>query len=285
MKKTACITILFGALLGLFILSCGDDTPTAVGGRGNPPDDPTLLPPIPIPDTPGSILPAKSEEIVVGLSAPLDDFYPIVEGLERMVDDGTTVWSDQNRRLWMACNGKRTMHACNEDVGEKCFMKERPRFLHKRYWRRVTQQILDPGTAYSQTQTIEYGSSTTDTRSQSFSQTISVEVSASAGWGPFSATVTSKYEQTTTTEEVHSVTFSETDTFSEKYSVESDPNKTLVYGLWQLVDVFLLADGDKVPIHQSNGLEHVSITEVPRVEFLNRDIVYQSVTKFDPPTQ
>jgi len=275
---------LLGAVLGLLILSCGSDNPAAPGRGGEAPIDPTLLPPIPIPDTPTSILPAKSEEIPVGLSAPLDDFFPIVEQLERMVDDGTSTFTDENRRLWMVCEARRSLYSCDDQVGDGCYVQERPRFLQKRYWKLVTQQIIDPGASYSQEETIEYGSSTTDTKSQSFSQTISVEVSASAGWGPFSAEVTSKYEQTSTSEEVHSVTFSEKTTTKKVYSVESDPNATIVYALWQLVDVFLLTDSDQVPIHQSDMLGHVSITEVPRVEFPNGNIVYQSVTKFDPPS-
>lgn len=283
MKKTACYTILLGALLGLVILSCGEDTPTGTGG-GTPPDDAARLPAIPIPDSPDAILPARSAEVNVGLSRPIDDFRPVVESLETMKDDGSTVWNDENRRLWMVCGGLRAHYSCAPDVMDKGYMAESPRFLHKRYWKRIKQVILDPGTSYSKTETIEYGSSTTDTHSQSFSQTISVEVSASAGWGAFSATVSSKYEQTSTWEETRSVTFSETSTFEEVYAVESDPQKTIVYGLWQLVDVFVLTDSDKVPIDQSDALGHVLISEVPRLEFLNRDVVRQSVTKFDAPS-
>jgi hypothetical protein len=229
-------------------------------------------------------LPKKSAEIDVGLSAEIADFTPIVEELERMQDDSSMVWTTENRRLKMVCDGLRAEYACDPDLAERGYVMKSPRLLHRRYWLRLKQVILDPGTGYTKTEKVIYGSSTTNTQSQSFSQTIGVEVSASAGWGAFSASVTASYEQTTTHEEINSVTFSETNEFTEEYSVDSDPNKTIVYGLWQLVDVFFLVDEDKIPIHQSGTLAHVTIPEVPRVEFLNRDIVRQSTTKFDPPS-
>jgi hypothetical protein len=212
------------------------------------------------------------------------DFVPLVAQLERMKDDGSTEWTEENRHLWMACGGRLSEYTCDAALTDRWYITEPPRLLHRRYWRRLKQVVLDPGTSYSKTETVEYGSSTTNTHSQSFSQTIGVEVSASAGWGPFSATVTAYYEQTTTVEEIESVTFSETNTFTESYSVSSDPNKTIVYGLWQLVDVFMLVDADKTPVHESDMLVHVTVNEIPRVEFLNRDVVRQSVTKFDPPS-
>ncbi|MDH4038816.1 MAG: hypothetical protein OEY32_15635 [Candidatus Krumholzibacteria bacterium] len=114
--------------------------------------------------------------------------------------------------------------------------------MHRRYWKRLKQQIMDPGTDYSHQQTVTYGSSTTNTVSQSFSQTIGVETTAGGSWGAFSAEVKVSYSQTKTREEVNSVTFSEESSFTDTYSVTSDPDKTIVYGLWQLVDVFVLTD-------------------------------------------
>jgi hypothetical protein len=282
MKKTICFAMVLGALAGWLILGCSSSGPTAPSKGGSP--DPAILPAIPLPSGPNSILPAKSAEIDVGLSAPIRDFVPVVEQLEQMTDNGSTVWTVENRHLKMVCGGLLSVCTCDPAATDPTYITESPRLLQKRYWRRLKQVILDPGTSYSKTETVEYGSSTTNTESQSFSQTIGVEVSASAGWGAFSATVTASYEQTTTREEVKSVTFSETNTFSEEYSVESDPDKTIVYGLWQLVDVFMLVDADKNPIDQSGALTHVTLPEIPRVEFLNRDVVRQSVTKFDPPS-
>ena len=284
MKKTICFAMALGALAGLLVLSCSDSDPAAPGGGGGGGGDPTILPAIPLPSNPNSILPEKSEEIDVALSAPMLEFVPTVETLAQMQDDSSTVWTTENRRLKMVCDGLYSEYTCNLALADRTYVTESPRLLHKRYWRRLKQVILDPGTSYSKTETVEYGSSTTNTESQSFSQTIGVEVSATAGWGAFSATVTASYEQTTTHEEIRSVTFSETSTFSEEYSVVSDPNKTIVYGLWQLVDVLILVDADKTPVHKSSMLTHVTVPEIPRVEFLNRDVVRQSVTKFDPPS-
>jgi hypothetical protein len=282
MKKTICVAVSLGALTALLFLGCSSDNPAAPSGGGGG-TDPTILPAIPIPADVNSILPSKSAEIDVGLSQPLDNFVPVVATLEQMKDDASTAWTDENRHLKMVCDGSFSEYTCDQTLTDRAYVSESPRLLHKRYWKRLKQVILDPGTAYSKTETVEYGSSTTNTQSQSFSQTIGVEVSASAGWGPFSATVTASYEQTTTREEINSVTFSETKTFSEEYKVDSDPNKTIVYALWQLVDVLVLVDGNKVPIDQSSTLAHVTIPEIPGVEFLNRDVVRQSVTKFDPP--
>jgi len=282
MKKNIPYLILLGALTGLLILSCSESDPAGPGGGGGGGDNPNLLPEIPEPGNVNEIPPPKSEEIDVGLSTAMVDFAPIVTLLEQMVDDGTTVWTIENRRLPVICSGIRAIYSCDANVVDKGYLSEAPRLLHRRYWRRVTHEIIDPGASYSRTETIEYGSSTTDTESQSFSQTIGVEVSASAGWGAFSATVTASYEQTSTSEQIHSVTFSETKTFAETYSVDTDPSKVIVYGLWQLVDVFILVDATKVAIDQSGTLTHMEIEPLARVEFLNRDVVWQKVTKFDP---
>lgn len=282
MKKTFWFAMTLGALTALLLSGCSDSNPAGPGNGGGG-SNPTLLPTIPVPSDVNSILPAKSDEIDVGLSQPVRDFDPTVATLERMKDDGSTEWTTENRRLKMVCDGIFAEYSCDMTLNDRGYVSESPRLLHRRYWKRLKQVILDPGTSYSKTETVEYGSSTTNTESQSFSQTIGVEVSASAGWGPFSATVTASYEQTTTHEEITSVTFSETNTFSEEYAVQADPSKTIVYALWQLVDVFMLVDSDKVPLHESSTLTHVTIPEIPRVEFMNRDVVRQSVTRFAPP--
>lgn len=285
MRKSIALIIALGALIAWHAVGCSSSSPTAPSGSGGGSDggdNPTILPPIPVPDGPNSILPATSQEVDAGLSNPISDFVPVVFRLERMQDDGSTAWTDENRHLWMVCGGRFSDFSCDTTMADCRYVTQAPRFLHQRYWRLVKQVVLDPGSGYSKAETIEYGSSTTDTQSQSFAQTVGVEVSASAGWGPFSATVTASYNQTKTSEEIKSVTFSQTSSFTDNYSVETDPNNIIVYGLWQLVDVFTLVDGDKTPIDQSPSLAHVTISQVPRVEFLNRKYVRQSVTKFAP---
>jgi hypothetical protein len=282
MKSKTLYMILLGMLTGLLILSCGDSDPAGPGGGGGNNDDPNLLPEIPEPSNRHEIPPPKSDEIDIGLSAPMEEFIPYVTLLERMIDDGSTTWTIENRELPMICGGVRAIYSCDENVQDKGYVSEAPRLLHRRYWRRVVHEILDPGAQYSREEEIEYGSSTTDTRSQSFSRTIGVEVSASAGWGPFSATVTASYEETRTSEQIHSVTFEETNRFKETYTSPTDQNKVIVYGLWQLVDVFMLVDAKRVPIDASDTLVHLEIEPLARVEFLNRDVVAQKVTRFDP---
>lgn len=270
-----------GFLTALLAVGCGEDNPVA--GGGGPTPEPSVLPAVPVPSSPDDPLPARSAEVNVGLSSPLRTFAPLVAQMCQMKDDATMVWTTENRRLRLVCNdGIRAEAMCDLTAGDRCYIAESPRLLHKRYWKRLKQVVMDPGTEYSHAETVTYGSSTTNTVSQGFSQTIGVEVSASGGWGPFSAEVKASYSQTTTREEVNSVTFSEESSFTDTYSVASDPSKTIVFGLWQLVDVFVLVDADKSPIHLSDTLSYVTLPEIAAVEFLNKDVIYQSVTRFDP---
>jgi hypothetical protein len=156
--------------------------------------------------------------------------------------------------------------------------------LHKRYWKRIKTAIIAPASGdYSYQETVTYGSSTSNSVSQSFSQTIGVETTASGSWGPFSAEVKASYSQTKTREEVNSITFSEESSFTDTYSVSADAEKTIVYAIWQLVDVFVLTDAKKVPFHESDALVHVDIPEIAGIEFLNTDVIYLNATKFDTP--
>ena len=57
---------------------------------------------------------------------------------------------------------------------------------------------------------------------------------------------------------------------------QPDPSKAG----WQLVDTFSLVDADMVRIHESPTLLHVQLDPIADIEFPNRDVIYQSVTKF-----
>lgn len=268
-----------GLMAGMLAVSCGDDS-TVTPGDDTP--EPTNLPEIPVPASPNDPLPAASASVDVGLSAPLPEFIPLVHRLCQMQDNASMAWSTEDRRLKLACNGVLALATCDPAATDCTYLSERPRLLHRRYWKRLRHVVMDPGTDYSHQETVTYGSSTTNSVSQSFSQTIGVEVSASGGWGPFSAEVKASYSQTSTREEVNAVTFSEEASFTDTYSVTSDPQKTIVYGLWQLVDVFVITDAAKVPIHQSATVVHAEIPAITQIEFLNKDVIYQKVTKFDP---
>jgi hypothetical protein len=277
-KAILCIGI--AALALLLLVSCGDDgsSPT---GQGETPET-TYLPDVPVPASPADPLPAASGTIDVGMSAPLANFRPLVSRMCQKRDDASMAWSDENRYLKMVCDGVLAQAMCDPTAADQTYVSQSPRLLHQRYWKRLKQVVLDPGTDYSHQETVSYGSSTTNSISQSFSWTIGVELTAGGDWKAFSAEVKASYSQTSTREEINSVTFSEESSFTDTYSVTSDPAKTIVFGLWQLVDVFILTDANKVPIHQSDTLSHVEIPEIGRIEFLNRDVIYQKVTKFDP---
>ena len=283
MKKAITHVMICGVLTALLAVSCGEDSPVTTDNH-NPPPEPVVLPVVPVPQTPTDPLPSRSETVDVGLSSPLRSFVPMVERMCQMKDDASMVWTTENRRLKLVCNdGVLAEAMCDPAAIERTYISESPRLLHQRYWKQLTYQIIEPGADFSRSVTVTSGSSTTNTVSQSFSQTIGVEVSASAGWGPFSVEVTASYSQTSTQEEVRSVTFSEERSVTDTYSVAMDPNRTMVYALWQLVDVFVIVDKDENPIHISGTLNHVEIPEITALEFPNGNVIYQSVTKFDTP--
>jgi hypothetical protein len=187
-----------------------------------------------------------------------------------------------NRRLTLACADVLPENTGDPDATDRTYISARPRLLHARYWRKIKQVTLDPGnTTYEYEESITSGASTTHEESREFSQTMGLEVSASAGWGPFSASVTASFEQTETHGEVDSVTFSEETSVTETFTVESDPERTTVYALWQLVDKFSLVDADQVPIDESDTLVHVRIEPIASIVFPNRDVIRQSSTYFE----
>lgn len=277
-----------GGLLVLMLavalaLGCGgDDTPTA------PDDDddnplPTNLPLIPTPSSVNDLLPAVSDDLIVGLSDELPDFQPEVTELCMMQDDGTAPWSPMNRRLILACAGVLPEYTGDPDiVDDRSYISARPHLAHERYWRKIRQVTLDPGnSSYQYQETITSGTSTTHEESREFSQTMGIEVTVGGGWGPFSASVTASYEQTETVGEVNSVTFDEETSITETYTVQADPTRTTVYAIWQLVDRFRMVDADTVDIDQSETLTHAVIQPVGIIEFPNREVIYQSTTFFD----
>ena len=277
MKTILCVC---GAIVLLLVVTlaagCSDDSST--NPKPNP--LPTNVPEIPIPSSPTEVLPGRSDHLAVGLSDPLDEFEPMVSEIELMKDDGSTGWIGVNRHLVLACPGVLPEYSCNHALSVRSFISDRPRLLHQRYWKKIKQVTLDPGTSYEQAEVITYGTSTSHTESREFSQTVGVAVEIGGDWKMFSATVEAYYEQTTTKTEVDAVTFSTETTKSETYSVQADPSHTRVYALWQLVDTFSLVDADMVRIHDSPTLLHVKINAITDIEFPNRDVIYQSVTRF-----
>ncbi len=271
---TGCLLALL--LTGMLAGCSSEDTPT-----GPEPEPETNLPAVPTPGSTGELLPAKSDDLIIGMSDPLDDFAPLANRLRIMLDDGTLTWYDVFRRVLLACGGALAENTSDPAALDPTYLGAPPRLLHQRYWRKLKQVTLDPGTTYEQEETISYGTSVSHEQSREFSRTMGIELEAGGGWGPFSASVTTSYEQTETGSEVHAVTFSEESSFTETFTVQSDPDRTIVYALWQLVDKFSFVDADTVRIHDSSSLLHVEMPEIADIEFPNRDVIYQSVTRFD----
>lgn len=198
-----------------------------------------------------------------------------------MQDDGSLPWIPVNRRLMLACADVLPENTGDPAAVDRTYVTARPHLLHSRYWRKVKQVTLDPGnTTYQYQETITSGTSTGHEESREFSQTLGIEVSASAGWGPFSASVTASFEQTETVGEINSVTFTEETSITQTFTVNADPTRTTVYAIWQLVDKFTLVDADMTDIDVSPSLVHARIPEVESIVFPNHDVIYQSLTYF-----
>jgi len=279
MKKMLCLSGIIMLLAALaWLPGCSSDDPTDPDGNG---DDQGTLPVIPVPASPTDLLPNQSADRVVGMSGPLDDFTPMVTQLQMMMDDGSVTPFDVNRRITLACAGVRPENTSDLALADRSYLSARPRLLHERYWQKIKQVTLDPGTTYERAETITYGTSTTHEESREFSQTMGIEVSVGGGWGPFSASVTASYEQTDTVAELNSVTFSEESSYTETYSVEVNPDHTRVYAIWQLVDKFSFVDEDTVRFHQSPVLIYATLPEIADIVFPSMDVIYQSITEFD----
>ena len=255
-----------------FALGCGDDDSIETG-QGN-------LPAVPIPRlADGGDLPEVSGERVVGMSNPIDNFLPKVTRLLQMQDNGSESWISiiPNRHLALACPGSLPRYSNQPGL---TYISARPRLLHVRYWKKIMHQQLSPNTAYSQEHSVTHGCSSTDTRSEEFSQTIGVSATAGGAWKAFSVEVSAYYEQTSTVSQVHSVTWSEEDTLSRRFTAPPADEHS-VYAIWQLVDKFSYVDENRVPIHQSPTLVNVEISPIRSIEFLREDHFAQPRTFFD----
>ena len=276
MNLSWCLVALLGMLI--FVGSCSSDSPTAPNPKPIP--EPSNLPVIPQPSSLTELMPAISNEVVIGMSGEIDSFEPLVTKLAKMHDDGSLTWSNESRHLALACPGVLSLCSSSDTVTNPTYISERPRLLHTRHWRRIEQNSLSVGTSYTFSETIAWGTSTTNTHSTEFSKTIGIETTVGGSWGPFSASVTASYEQTTTTTEIHSVTFSTEETEERTYEVVAPESGTRVYVLWQLVDEFSLVDVDTIPISESPTMVQVEISPIARIQFPSKGVTVMQTTDF-----
>jgi hypothetical protein len=276
------MTLGWGILTMLAVLAmavgCSDEDPTIVD---NDPPEPGNLPVIPVPSSTNELMPARTGDLVIGMSSELGVFEPLVSELEMMLDDGSEVWLPQNRHLILACQDVLPMNTGDPAAVNPSYINARPYLLHTRHWRRLEQNNLSPGTSYTLEKEVTYGVSSSHTESTEFSQTIGVEVSVGGSWGAFSASVTASYEQTSTHSEMNSVTISEETTETRYYNVAAPASGTRVYVLWQLVDEFSFVDADTIPIHASPTLVHVKIPAITNILLPNENVVTMKTTDFD----
>jgi hypothetical protein len=108
------------------------------------------------------------------------------------------------------------------------------RVVREQFWRRIPQSYsLAPGETRTVTHTTTSGMQTTT--SQLDTVAASVGVSASAGWGPVSASVSASLSRSTTT--FQQVTVSSEESVHHSDTVTNNTTIPQMYVLWQLMDV------------------------------------------------
>jgi len=263
---------LFSAAI-VFFSNCSDG-----GGK-----DIGTLPPLYIPSSVNDLPPQNSEEITIGLSNPLPDFKPYINEIAQVKSEGGTAnFEAFNDYAPLVCGGTILKNASVTDASAN-FVTVSPRLKHSRYWTRINFKIIDYPADYSETKTVTYGSSRTSETSTTFSTTIGVSAEVSAGWGPVSGSISASFESTSSESQTNSVTFDQSDSYSETFSVKSIEGKTIHYSVWQLVDKFTVVDADGIGIDTSATLQNVKLREIPTLEFPNKTIIRQSVIQFDAP--
>lgn len=285
LRTTRLSTFVFAAALAAASVSVGCDedeisfasdagsTDTTSGGN--------LMPSVPEPASLNEMLPEQSADLIVGLSAGLEEFYPHVNELEMMGDDGSFHWVALNRPVWLACPGHLPMCTCQADAADATFISARPHLLHTRHWRLLGQATLSPGGGFELTETVTWGSSTTHQENRTFSTTVGVTGEIGAAWKALSASISASYSQTTTATQIDSVTFSEETSQEKSFPCAPPERGTRVCAVWQLVDEFRVVDADMVPIHESATVSHALIPAVPSIQFPSEKVVRVQTTDFD----
>ncbi len=271
---------LIGALVVLgAVLAC-------LGGCGNDPatpepQGPQILPAVPMPGAVDEPAPERSADKVVGMSAPLDDYVPLVLQLRAMRDDGSYAWTVENRRLTLACAGWLPVNTGDPAATSPSYISERPRLLHTRHWQRLEQGFVDPGTPAAFEESVTWGASTERAESLEFSRTLGVAMAAGGSWDPFAAAVVAGFARTATSREVGAVCFAAEDADVRPYTVEAPSAGRRVYVLWQLVDEFRLVDADTNAFQDSDALVHATVADLEPIRFAHNEVLRLQTTDFE----
>ncbi len=268
------VIVLLGAVLAC-LGGCGNDPATP------DPQGPQVLPAVPVPGAVDASMPERSAERVVGMSAPLDDYVPLVQQLRAMRDDGSYSWTVENRHLALACAGMLPVNTGDPAATSPSYISARPRLLHTRHWQRLEQGFVDPGTPAAFERTVTWGASTESAGNREFSRTLGVETAAGGAWGPFAAVVAAGFARTATSGEIRTVSFAAEDTDLRSYSVEAPAAGRRVYVMWQLVDEFRLVDADTNAFQESAALAHATVADLEPIRFAHNDVVRLQTTDFD----
>lgn len=181
----------------------------------------TNLPPIPLPTGPDDLPPAVSPSIVVSTNdIPLFIYF----------------WGDEgpDHGSYFAVTTANT-----PPLSLSPSFPSPSRIAYNRYWLNAGNYIIVGPQTFSQSITTTEGMSVTD------STTLSAEVGVAVG------DLSAKLSATTS----HSVTISNDQSQTQTYTLPETPaGKTCVYTLWQLVDEFILVDGNNNPIQWSGKL-------------------------------
>ena len=240
-------------VLTLFVLvSCSEDTPLEPvddNGEGPPPNTPA----IPLPSSPGDILPERSDSLIVS-EALIHNFSPT---LASCPDSIVTLVSKLglglinaeirpvDRRFDLVVDGiviDPVAVPCRAHYSDIPIwfdmtynlpgVEEIPTVQCVRYWRKIFSTVVQHPFNYTESHT--YTEGTSETTGESFSYTLGV----SAGlWGiGLSAELTRTFS--------HSITVSSETSVTKEYFCPSASGKTIVFTAWQLVEGFRICNAD-----------------------------------------
>jgi hypothetical protein len=272
-SQTVALVVL-GAVLAC-LGGCGNDPATPE------PQGPQILPALPVPGSVNEPMPERSADTVVGMSAPLDDYVPLVLQLRAMRDDGSYSWTVENRHLTLACAGTLPVNTGDPAATSPSHISARPRLLHTRHWQRLEQGSVDPGTPVAFEKTVTWGASTERAENREFSRTLGVETAVGGAWDPFAAVVAAGFTGAATSGEIRTVCFATEDSDVRSYTVEAPAAGRRAYVLWQLVDEFRLVDADTNAFQESDALAHVTVADLEPIRFAHNDVVRLETTDFD----
>ena len=257
--------------------ACGGDdgvSPDPDDGNGAPANTPA----IPVPSSPGDMLPDRSDILILD-EATIIDFAPGSTHVPDVIStDPWVIVGTSDGRLTLVENGQivdpvsMPVRFCINpqcdgyiEVWQSCCgLAAAPVVHHVRYWQLIFSTVIDYPANYTESHT--YTEGTSETTCESFSYTLGV--SGSTSWIGLSAELTRTFS--------HSVTVSSETSVTKEFSCESIEGERIVFSAWQLVDGFRICNADSSE-YDDPTFNHLVIPEIDNAT----STLYMSVVRFD----